>query len=67
MASKSMGGNATCAQLGGVIARQRARAFKRQSVSQRGSPFFAEMKRTVSALNPGGKVSDSMSVTKPAA
>jgi hypothetical protein len=40
--------------------------LSRHSVIQSGSLFFAEMMRTTSSDRPGGSVSCSMSVTKPA-
>ena len=40
-------------------------AFKRHSVIHSGSFFLAERARTTSSFRPGGKVSASMSVTKP--
>src|SRR5690349_2768312 len=60
-----MGGYFTLLQCGSVIVNQRRNAFNRQSRSHCGSCFFAEMKRTVSSLRPGGNVSASMSVVKP--
>ena len=50
---------------GSVILRHARNAASRQSRSHSGSPFLAEMKRTVSSLRPGGAVSASISVTKP--
>jgi hypothetical protein len=53
------------AHSGSVISRQARNAASRHSSSHAGSPFLAEMKRTVSSSRPGGALSDSMSVTKP--
>src|SRR5215467_12989193 len=41
-------------------------ALRRHSTMKSGSFFRAEIARTTSSFNPGGKVSDSMSVTNPA-
>src|SRR5262249_11310319 len=64
--SKSIGGKCRCAHFGGVTLRQCRYADRRHSSSQSVSPFRAEMNRTTSSERPGGSVSDSMSVTKPA-
>src|SRR5579863_5719639 len=44
---------------------QRRYASRRHWVSQSGSPFLAEMKRTISSFRPFGALSDWISVTKP--
>ena len=46
---------------------QRSKAARRHWVIHSGSPFLALMARTTDSSKPGGKVSDSMSVTNPAA
>src|ERR1022692_4027958 len=40
-------------------------AFKRQSSKNAGSFFLSDIARTTSSSSPGGKLSDSISVTKP--
>ena len=62
---KSTGGKWTLCHFGSVIALQRRNAFSRQSSSHSGSPFFAEMTRTMSSFSPGGIASASTSVTNP--
>src|SRR5688572_24478229 len=61
-----MGPYVTFGQCGSVIVCQRRNALSRHSSSHSGSLFLAEMMRTVSSDNPGGMVSASMSVSKPA-
>ena len=62
---KSTGGKCTLCHAGSVIVRQKRNAFRRHSSSQSGSPFLAEMIRTISSFSPGGTASASTSVTKP--
>src|SRR5881227_1869864 len=50
---------------GSDIFSQPRKALRRNSSIQSGSPFFSEMRRTVSSVSPLGITSDSMSVTKP--
>src|SRR3954468_14958036 len=62
-----MGSYLTFGQCGSGIDCQRRNAFRRHSSIHSGSCFFSEIARTTSSLRPGGNVSDSTSVTKPAA
>src|SRR5918997_108415 len=50
---------------GSVIFCHWRKALRRNSSIHSGSPFFSEMRRTVSSVRPRGIMSDSMSVTKP--
>src|SRR3712207_4177668 len=50
---------------GSVIVSHWRKALRRNSSIHSGSPFFSEMRRTVSSVSPLGITSDSMSVTKP--
>src|SRR5262245_47199974 len=60
-----MGGYVTLGQSGGAISRQARKALSRHSSIHAGSCFFSEMRRTTSSLSPLGRVSASISVTKP--
>ena len=53
------------AHAGSVIVNHVRYALSRHSSSHAGSFFFAEIRRTVSSLNPRGTVSCSTSVTNP--
>src|ERR1039457_326085 len=53
------------AQVGSLRVSQWRYALRRQSRSQAGSFFLAEIRRTTSSLRPRGMASASMSVTKP--
>ena len=58
-------GTFSFAQSGASIVSQWRNAFRRHSSIHSGSPFFAEMKRTVSSFSPLGASSCSMSEEKP--
>src|SRR5690606_41693568 len=66
IALKPRGGKCTCAESGGVISSHLRYAARRHSSRNSGSFLMAESRRIVSSLSPGGNVTDSISVTKPA-
>ena len=65
MSWKSTGGNETLCHSGGVIVSQKRNACSRQSSSQSGSCFLAEISRMMSSFSPGGIRSSSIGVTNP--
>ncbi len=60
-----MGPYDTAAHCGSTIFCHRRNAARRHSSSHEGSSFFAEMKRTVSSVRPGGADSETMSLSQP--
>ena len=60
-----MGGILRCPQVGCSIVSQWRKAFRRNSSSHSGSPFFREMRRTTSSERPFSMMSVCTSVVKP--